>query len=121
MTFKNDCRIRKGQWTVVRRMLGNHELGSKLDEYEGFVRYKANKLAWTYDDRKDLEQVGREAVAKVFKTTQGELKVGSEKGYYLNSIENAMIDYLRKEYCCNYEVCEYDRKNGSMSVKRKRY
>ena len=66
MTFKNDGRIRKGQWTVVRRMLRIHELGRKLDEYEGFVRYKANKLAWTYDDRKDLEQVGREAVAKVF-------------------------------------------------------
>jgi hypothetical protein len=121
MTSKNDCRIRRSRWTSVQRMLGNRELGYKLDEFEGFVRSKANKLAWTQNDRKDFEQVGREAVVKVFDAIQEGLKVSSEKGYYLDSIEHAMIDYSRKEYRPNYAVWEYDRKNGPTRVKRYRY
>lgn len=121
MKFQDDARTRNERQTIVRRMPVDHELRRTLDEYEGFVRMKARQYAWAYDSRMDFEQVGREAVVKVFKATRGGLRVESEKGYYLNSIENAMLDYCRKEYRCNYDVWEYDRKNGPTKVKRYRY
>jgi hypothetical protein len=105
----------------VRRIVHDPKLRSTLDEYERFIWWKAGKLARTYEDRKDFEQVGREAVIKVFKAMEGELKVRSEKGYYLNSIENAMLDYYRMHYRRNYEVWVYDKENGLTRVKRYRY
>jgi DNA-directed RNA polymerase specialized sigma24 family protein len=105
----------------VRRIVRDPKLRSTLDEYERFIWWKAKKLARTYEDRKDFEQVGREAVVKVFKAMEGALKVRSEKGYYLNSIENAMLDYYRRQYRRNYEVWVYDKKNGPTRVKRYRY
>ncbi len=121
VTHKNDCSIRKGHWTGVRRTLGEHELRCKLDEYEGFVRWQARLRARKHEDRKDFEQVGREAVVKVFEATQKGLKVRSEKGYYLNAIKYAMSDYSRKEYRPNHAVWQYDRRNGPTRVKRYRY
>ena len=121
MKFQNDGRTRKERQITVRRMPGDHRLRRTLDEYEGFVRSKAGQYARAYDSRVDFEQVGREAVAKVFEAIEGGLRLQSEKGYYLNSIENAMLDYYRKEYRCNYDVWEYDRKNGPTKVKRYRY
>jgi hypothetical protein len=121
MTFRNDCRIRKGRRTIGRRALGDHELGRTLDEYEGFVRSKAWQYTRRYDDLQDFQQVGREAVVKVFEAIEGGLRVRSEKGYYLNSIQNAMLDYYRMQYRRNYEVWVYDKKNGPTRVKRYRY
>ena len=101
-----------------RRRTRNPKLWSTLGEFEKFIRWKASGYAWWYDDRKDFEQVGREAVVRVFEAIEGGLRLWSEKGYYLSSIENAMRDYYRKEYRPNYVVWEYDRKNGPTRVKR---
>lgn len=113
--------IGQSECTGARRISRKHELARKLGEYEGFVRWKASRLAWTHEDRKDFEQVGREAVVRVFEATRKGLKVRSEKGYYLNAIKYAMIDYSRKEYRRNHAVWEYDRQNGPTRVKRYRY
>ncbi len=121
MTLTNGCGIGQGEWAVVRRVRREHDLVHKLNEYEKFVQCKARRLSWTYEDRKDFEQVGREAVVRVFETTRKGRKVRSEKGYYLNAITYAMISYSRKEYRPNYAVWEYDRKNGPTRVKRYRY
>jgi hypothetical protein len=121
MTLTNDCGIGRSECTGARRISREHQLGRKLAEYEGFVRWQARRLSRTYEDRKDFAQVGREAVVRVFEATRKGLKVRSEKGYYLNAIKNAMIDYFRKEYRPNHAVWEYDRKNGPIRVKRYRY
>jgi len=121
MTLTNDCGIGQSECTGARRVPREHQLGRRLAEYEGFVRWQARRWARTYEDRKDFEQIGREAVVKVFEATQKGLKVRNEKGYYLNAIKYAMIDYSRKEYRHNYAVWEYDRRNGPTRVKRYRY
>jgi|SRR5215210_3070656 len=106
---------------TARRVRPNHRLGHTLDEYEGFIRAKAWQFARRYDDQKDFQQVGREAVVKVFGAIEGGLNVRSVKGYYLTCIQNAMLDYYRKEHRRNFEVWEYDKKNGPTRVKRYRY
>ncbi len=121
MILTTDCGIGQSKCTGARRIPREHQLRRKLAEYEGFVRWQASRHARKYEDRKDFEQVGREAVVRVFEATQKGLKVRSEKGYYLNAIKYAMIDYSRKEYRHNHAVWEYDRENGPTRVKRYRY
>ncbi len=116
-----DYRSAEKHQITVWRVTRDHELGRTLDEYEKFIYSKAWEYSRRGDDFNDFQQVGREAVVKVFEQIEGGLKVRSEKGYYLNSIDNAMLDYHRKEYRHNYEVWEYDRKNGPIRVKRYRY
>lgn len=121
METKDSCRTGKGRGTTVRRTLRDHELRLTLEEYEGFICRKAWQYARRYDDQKDFQQVGRKAVVEVLSALEDGLVVRSEKGYYLNSIDNAMLDYYRKEYRRNCEVWQYDRKNGPTRVKRYRY
>jgi len=110
------------QRIINPRTLRDRKLEGTLHEYERFIRWKARTYAWRRGDLvEDFEQVGREAVVKVYKKTQGGLVIGEGKGYYLNSIRNAMIDYFRKEYRPNSAVWEYNRAGGQTRVKRYRY
>jgi hypothetical protein len=110
MELKNDCRLRWKQKITVQQTLEDPELMQTLDEYERFIRWKSWKYARGSEDRKDLQQVSREAVVKIFKRIhKGELKVEKERGYYLTTVDNAMLDYARKWYKKTYFVWHYDR------------
>ena len=121
MELQDDCRPQEQREVQIRRKLRDRKFERTLHEYEGFIRWKARTYARRREDLEDFEQVGREAVVKVFRTMEKGLMVRSEKGYYLNSIRNAMIDYCRKEYRPNSAVWEYDRKGAQTRVKRYRY
>ena len=89
MTYDNDCRIRKGRWTTVRGRSRPCKLRHTLDEYEEFIGWQAQQFARrNYGDRKDFQQVGRQAVVQLFRSIEDGLKVTNEKGYYLNSINS---------------------------------
>jgi hypothetical protein len=122
MEQKDIGRTRKRQEITVRQILRDRELWRTLDRYENFIRWNSGKYARVYEDRKDLQQVGREAVVRVFKRiNESELEVEREKGYYLNSVDHAMLDYARMLYRKTYIVWQYDRKSGPTRTKRYRY
>ncbi len=117
-----NCGIREQQTSNLRRILRDHKLRLTLSRYEKFIQWKCGKYARAHEDRKDFQQVGREAVVTVFDSIEeGRLRVEQEKGYYLNSVDHAMLDYARKLYRKNYFVWHYDRASGPTRTKRYRY
>ena len=122
MELKDDCRLREKQKITVQRTRRDSELMRTLDEYERFIQWKSRKYARLYEDSKDLQQVGREAVVRVFKRIhEGELKAERDKGYYLNSVDHAMLDYARKLCRKTCFVWHYEKRSGPTRTKRYRY
>ena len=122
LKLQDDCRTLEKREITARRILRDYELRRILDSYEKPIKWKAKRYARVYEDRKDFQQVGREAVLTVFqRIRKGELEVEREHSYYLNSVDHAMLDYAYKLYRKTFFVWHYDKKNGPTRIKRYHY
>ena len=93
LKLQDDCRTLEKREITARRILRDYELRRILDSYEKPIKWKAKRYARVYEDRKDFQQVGREAGLTVFQRIRKcELEGGREHSCYLNCVDDAMLD-----------------------------